>query len=156
MWVVDLRWSAGLSFRISSQMHGCWYFPMLLLRDGSLTWMNMASLIVLLMPCASLPIWWNSPHWWYVPWPGCVGWWGRGFWVFFALILNSPSQLSNILLLTIHLGVFEPVNYPLFCIVESLSLGATNRLQIVFLALKWTCMPRLLQVLLNLLLRPLE
>ena len=35
-------------------MCGSWYFPMFLLRDGSLTEMYMASLMVLVVPCASL------------------------------------------------------------------------------------------------------
>ena len=51
-----LRWSDEVSYRTSSKMWGSWYFPRFpLLRDGSFTWINMASLMVLVMPCASLP-----------------------------------------------------------------------------------------------------
>ena len=50
-----LKWRAAVSCRTSSQMWGSWYFTRFLLRDGSLTQINMASLMVLVTQCASLP-----------------------------------------------------------------------------------------------------
>ena len=50
-----LRWRVGVSCRTSSQMWCNWYLPRFLLRDESLTLMNMASLMVLVTTCTSLP-----------------------------------------------------------------------------------------------------
>ena len=50
-----LRWKAGVPCRTSSHMWGTWNLPIFLLRDGSLTLMNIVSLMVLVMLCASLP-----------------------------------------------------------------------------------------------------
>ena len=129
IWLVLLSWSTWVSLRTSSQLCGGWVLPRFLLKDGSLTWMNMVSLMVLVMPCASLPIM-----------------------VKFEPLPKSPSWFLNILL-TIHLSAFVPVDCPtpLHSGVES-----TNRLQMVLIPLKWICMSRLLQVLLNLLLRLFE
>ena len=75
----------------------------------------------------------------------------RGSEVFFEPIPKGPSQFPDILLLTFCLGAFVPANYP-----SVLNSRITNSLQMVLLPFKLTCIPRLLQVLLNLLLRPLE
>ena len=50
-----LIWKARVSCRTTAQMCGSWNFPRFLLRDGSLTLMNMASLMVLVMLWTSLP-----------------------------------------------------------------------------------------------------
>ena len=50
-----LRWKTGVSCRTSSKMWNSWYLPKLLLRNGPLTLMNMAPLMVLITPCNSLP-----------------------------------------------------------------------------------------------------
>ena len=50
-----LRWRAGESYRTSSLVWGSWYFPRFLFRDGVLTLMSMASLRVLVTPCAPWP-----------------------------------------------------------------------------------------------------
>ena len=63
---VYLRWKAGMFSKSSSHMWGNWYFPMFLLRDRSLTLMSIASLMVLVRVCDSLPpmeklsnlVWW--------------------------------------------------------------------------------------------------
>ena len=49
------RCRLGLLNKTSSHMWGSWYFPMFLIRDGSLTLMNMVSLVVLVMVRDSLP-----------------------------------------------------------------------------------------------------
>ena len=81
---------------------------------------------------------------------------GAGSEVFFEPIPNGPSQIPDILLLRFFLGAFVPVDYPTLLISRLLVFGSTNRLWMVLLPLKWTCIPTLLQILLNLLLRPLE
>ena len=48
------RSNKGVSCRTSSHICGSWYFSVFLLRDWSLTQIYMASLMVLVMPCASL------------------------------------------------------------------------------------------------------
>ena len=50
-----LSHSDELSWSTSSHRWGSWYLPRFLLRDGSLAQMYIASLMVLLMPCHSLP-----------------------------------------------------------------------------------------------------
>ena len=50
-----LRCRSGMLCKTSSHMWGSWYLSMFLLRDGSLIIMNMASFMVLVMVCDSLP-----------------------------------------------------------------------------------------------------
>ena len=50
-----LRWRTWVLNRTSSHMLDNWNFPVFLLRDGPLTLMYMASIMVLVMLCASLP-----------------------------------------------------------------------------------------------------
>ena len=52
--VYYLSCKVGKSCNIGSQMCDSWYFPMFLLSEGSLTLMNMASLMFLVLPCGSL------------------------------------------------------------------------------------------------------
>ena len=53
-WWCWITWdSEGVSCNTSSCMLGSCYFPRFLVRDGSFTWMYMASFMVLLTPCAS-------------------------------------------------------------------------------------------------------
>ena len=47
----------------SSHMWGSWYLPMLLLKDRSLTLMNISSLMVLVRVCDSHLLWKNYPIW---------------------------------------------------------------------------------------------
>ena len=56
MWKIGgvTRWRAGMSCSTSSQLCASWYLPRFLFRGGSLTLMNMASLMVLVMPWDSL------------------------------------------------------------------------------------------------------
>ena len=64
-WMVadgSLRWRARMSCRTSSQMWGSLYLPRFLLRDGSLTLRSMASLMVVVTPCASCLQWGKTVH----------------------------------------------------------------------------------------------
>ena len=54
--VYYLSCRVGVSCSIGSQKSGNWYFPMFLLSEGSLTQVNMASLMFLVLPCGSLCI----------------------------------------------------------------------------------------------------
>ena len=56
------RWCEGMSYKTSSHMCGSLYFPMFLLRNWSLTRIYMASLVVLVMPCAFLPMMVKQSH----------------------------------------------------------------------------------------------
>ena len=58
-----LRWNVGVLCRTSSQKWESWNFPRFLLRDGSLTFMKMASLTVLVMLYTALTTKENCPHW---------------------------------------------------------------------------------------------
>ena len=55
MFIIYLSLSSGDLTNTSSQICGSWYLPMFLLRDGSLTLISMASLMVLAMLWSSLP-----------------------------------------------------------------------------------------------------
>ena len=49
-----MKWRAGVSCKTLCQMWDSWYFPTFLFRDGSLTQMNMASLLVLVILYVSM------------------------------------------------------------------------------------------------------
>ena len=62
-WVIMGEWAVyylscrvGVSWSIGSHMWDRWYFTMFLLREGSLTLINMTSLMFLVLPCNSLCI----------------------------------------------------------------------------------------------------
>ena len=52
--VYYLSCGVQVSFSTGSQICGSWYLPMFLLSERSLTWMNKASLMFLILPCGSL------------------------------------------------------------------------------------------------------
>ena len=64
-----LRCCDWVSCSISSQIWSTWYFPRFLLRDGLFTQMNIISLVVLVMPCASLLVKQST----FTGCPGCLG-----------------------------------------------------------------------------------
>ena len=49
-----LSCNAGVSYKMLSHICGSWYFPKFLFKEGSFTWMNMASLMFLEVSYASL------------------------------------------------------------------------------------------------------
>ena len=55
-----LVWRAGVSCKTLSKMLDSWYFPRFLLRDGSLTQMSMASLMVQYTMCSPCLQWKNG------------------------------------------------------------------------------------------------
>ena len=75
-----LRWNAGVSCRTSSQIWGRWNLLRFLLRYGSLTLMNIASLMILAVLCTSLPTMEKCAHWCTVLKCCHVCIWGRGPW----------------------------------------------------------------------------
>ena len=52
--VYYLSCRVGVSCSIGFQICGSQNFPMFVLSEGSLTWMNMVSLMFLVLPCGSL------------------------------------------------------------------------------------------------------
>ena len=90
-----LKWRAGVSCRTSIQMWSSWYIPRFPLRDGSLTQVNMASLLVLVTLCTSLPTMEKQltliecPVDWLCLYMG----WGGGSKVFCEPVPKGPSQI---------------------------------------------------------------
>ena len=139
-----LRWSDWVSCR-TSQIWGSWCFPRFLMRDGSLTQIHMAFLMVLLTPCASLPTIKKQSMVMGCPVVGHAGRWVRGLWDVllaypwkpFLISLYIPSHsLPGCTYMHIlpHSFVWW---YP--CLFR-----ATNRMWMVLLSLKCTFIPRLL------------
>ena len=69
-YIVYLR--SGVFDKTSFHMWGNWYFPMFVLKDRSLTFMNVASLMVLARACDSLPRMEKSSN--LVWWPEVLAW----------------------------------------------------------------------------------
>ena len=96
-------------------MCGNWYFPMFLLSEGSLTLMNMASLMFLVLPCDSLCM--------MVKHSGLIGcpvvllcWWmGEGT-LRCSLTLNMQcsARLTYILFRAVDVGACELIYYATF------------------------------------------
>ena len=60
---IYFNFSSEVLSRTSSHMWGRWYLPMFLLRDGLLTLIYNASLIVLLRFWSSSQLYWNCQYW---------------------------------------------------------------------------------------------
>ena len=146
-----LRWRAGMPCRTSCQMWGNWNLHRFLFRDGSMIPMNMASLIVLVMPCASLCTMEKLST---LMTSFIYG--GGGPKIFLKPVPKGLSLFSNVLLFTTWLGTFKPVDYPTLLGESVLIPGFTRWLQMVLFPLKWTCTPTLLHTSLKLSLSPLE
>ena len=135
--MVYLRWRSGVLNKTSSHMWGSQYFTIFLLRDGC-TLMYIASLMVLVRVCDSLPKMEKLSNFYFDDlrcWHGHK--WGK-------VLADSPIYSSH----------FYLYITPLFCVMLSLSLGATIRFLMVLAPLTWTWMPTLPQMLLKHLLRP--
>ena len=139
-----------MSCRIWSHTCGSWYLPRFLFKEGLLALINMASLMYLVVPCASL--------WTMLKQSGLIGcpvemvcWWmGDGaLKCSLSLSLNalpvSPMYSSGQSICG-HLYLYMT---PLFCSLMSLSSDTINSIFIVFEPLKSTCIPFLLHILLN-------
>ena len=57
------RWNKGVSCRVSFQIWGSWIFSRFLLRDGLLSLMNIACLMILAVLYVSLPTMEKCPYW---------------------------------------------------------------------------------------------
>ena len=86
-----LSHSDGVSWRTSSHMWGSWYFPRFLSRDGSLTWMYIASLMVLVTTCSSLPT--MLKHSSLTGCPLVWLWWCIGDWAIKCSFNLSPQMI---------------------------------------------------------------
>ena len=109
-----LRWNAGVSCRTSYQIWGSWNLPNFLLRDGSLTLMNIASLMILAVLCVILPtgtILHTNVMSWSVT---LVIYWGGCPEMFRKSVPKSLSWLSYVLLLMVWLGIPKPIDYPTY------------------------------------------
>ena len=142
--------------RTSSQICGRCYLPMFLLRDGLLTLMYGASLIVLMSFWSSLPTMLKLSM--VTSWPVILKWsyiWEGAFWCSLNLSPNvledSPiysSSHSTLSHLYLHMT-------PLFFWIGSWSFGAILRFLMVVPPLKQTCTPCLLQTFFRLSLSPI-
>ena len=86
-----LRWRSGVLSKTSYHMWDSWYFQMFLLGDGSLTLMNMASLMVLGSYVIPYPIWGNCPIWYDDQWSWHGHIWGKVPW---DVPLNSQIGIT--------------------------------------------------------------
>ena len=142
----------GVSFSMWSQTCGSWNFPKFLFNDGSLTLMYMASLMFLVSPYASLSIMVKHSGLTGCPVVDVCKCMGEGEGALRCSLYFSPSVLpdspmySSVQLMLGHLYLYMT---PLLVSLGSLSLGAISNCLTVFVSLKCTWMPCLLQVLLN-------
>ena len=104
-----------MSCRTSSQMCASWYLPRFLLRDGSLTLMNMASLIGS-GNALGFPVHYREIVQFYGMTHGVVvvtdG--GGGSWMFLGPISKGPSSFTNVFFCTFQMVTLIPVYYPTF------------------------------------------
>ena len=142
--------------RIASHMCGRWYLAMFLLRDGLLTLIYKASLMVLMRFWSSLSTMLKLSM--VTVWPEVLKWSyiGEGdFWCSINLSANDPADspiyFSSHSTLS-HLYLYVT---PLFLRIGSLSFGAIRRFLMVSAPLKCTCTPCFLHDLLILSLSPL-
>ena len=129
-------------YNTSSHMCGWWYLPIFLLRDGSLTLMNRASLIALVRFWSFLPI--MLKFLMSALWPEILqwSWMGEGdFWCSFNLsakVLADSPIYSYTHPSSLHVNLYMT---PLLMVIGSLSLGAMRRSFMVLPPLKCTCTP---------------
>ena len=145
-----LSWSDGVSLSTRPHTGGSRNLPKFLLSDGSLTLMYMVSLMFLVSPCVSLPT--------MVKQSGLTGCpvvevcWCMGDGTLWCSLYLSPSDLPNSSIycsVQLILGHWYLYMMQLLINLGSLSLGAVSNCPTVFVPLKWTWMPSLLQIFLN-------
>ena len=139
----------------SSQICGHWNLPIFLLRDGSLTLMNIASLMFLAILLLSLPTILKLSR--DTSWPVMLWWSMMGDGDLICSLNVSPKVLPDSPIYSSsqstlpHLYLY--ITPPFFSMV-SLSLGCTSKSLIVLPPLKYTSTPCLLQMFLKVSLRP--
>ena len=138
--VVLFKLKCWMSYRIWSHTCNIWYLPRFLFKEGSLALINMASLMFLVVPCASLYTMLKQS--------GLIGFpvellcWLVGDGALRCSLSLSPNALpvspmySSGQLICGHLYLYMS---PLFCSSVSLSLGAISSVFIVFEPLKCIC-----------------
>ena len=131
-----------MSCRIWSHTWASWYLPKFLFKEGSLTLMNMASLMFLVVPCISM--------WTMLKQSGLIGcpvelvcWW-MGDGALRCSLSLSPNALlvspiySSGQLICRHLYLYMTL---LFCSLVSLSFGVISNVLMVFEPLKCIVFP---------------
>ena len=136
------NFSSEMLYRTSSEICGRWYLPIFLFRDGSLTLIYRASLMVLMRFWSSLPT--ISKFSILMLWPVVLWWSNMGDGAFWCSLNLSPKVLEDSPIYSSshstlsHLYLYMT---PLFFNRGSLSLGAIGRLLMVLPPLKYTCTP---------------
>ena len=155
MFIYYLSWSSGDLTNTSSQICGIWYLPIFLFRDGSLTLIRIASLMVLAMLWSSLPTMLKLSR--DTSWPVMLKWSCMGD----GSLICSLNLSANVLpespiysTLQSTLPHLYQVNIPLFCSMLSLSLWCNKTSLIVLPPLKYISMPCFLQMFLQLSINP--
>ena len=138
-------------------MWGSWYLPRFQFKTGSLTLRNIASFMVLVKHCGSLPTMKKLFN--VMPCPVVWKWSKMGEGALRCSLSILPKCLPvSPMYSSVHPGWSDLYLYitPSFCIMLSLSLGAKKNSLIVLASLKWNCIPVLPHMFLTLSLRPLE
>ena len=110
-----LSCNIGVSCRMLSHIYGNWYFPWFLFKEGSFTQINMASLVFLEVPWASLSMMLKQSG--LTGWPvELLCWWMGDEALRCSLILSpkSPSRFSYVFIWTIDVRAFEMVDKSIF------------------------------------------
>ena len=125
--VVKLRylsWSDGVSCKTSSHMCESWYFPKFLLREGSSTWIYMAS-FMFLVTTLWFPVNYGEALGAY--WVSCtlamVVFRGWGPQVFLESVPKGSAWFPYVFLRTVDVWAFKFIYNPTFLSLLSLSLG---------------------------------
>ena len=138
----DVTWDRETSL----QMWNSWNLPMFLLKNGSLTLMCMASLMVLVMLCTSLSKMENLPT---LMWcPEVLLWFYTGEVVLRCSFSTSQRSSQTFLCIPPCNPLIQTCSWglhPLFWVILSPSLGANRRLLMVVPPLKWNGIPTLPQ-----------
>ena len=156
LWLMELpqvsiyfKFSSEMLSRTSSQICGRWYLPIFPFRDGLLTFICKASLMVLMKFWSSLP---NREK--MSRGVNMVMYRGRVLKIFLKSLFEISCWLSYIFLITIYPVTFISVYDPTFLRIGSLSLGAIRKSLMVWPPFRCTSIPYFLQVLVKLSLSP--
>ena len=144
-----LSCSIRVSCRILSHMCSNWYLPRFLFKERSFTLINVASLMFLEVPLAS--VYDVKAVWAY--WMACRatvlmdGRWSLE--VFFDPVSKSPPRFTNVCLWAVDVRGFEMVDDPTLLSLLSLSFGLIGKVLKAQVPSKCTCIPLDLHTFLN-------
>ena len=153
--IIYLSLSSEMLARTSSQTCGRWYLPTFLFKDGSLTLMYIASLIVLIWFKSSLPT--ISKLLMVTLWPLMLLWSCMGEGDFRCSLNLSPNVLEDSPIYSSSqstLSQWYLYMNPLSFSMGSLSFGAIRRFWMVVPPLQCTCTPNFLPMFLMFSLSP--